>query len=191
MEFPTLKSDRLLLKKLTQDYMKEVYDHFHDEQVNQYVDFEPTQTLEDAKEIIDWGLNLYHNTKGILWGIFRRDEDIFIGQINYVLRADQNFTGKIHRAEIGFDLTPAFWGKGYMSEAIKLSNEYIFNEMEINRIEAIVHPLNTRARRTLERTGFKKEGILREYVLFKEAFWDMLCYSLLKTEWRLNAEDAT
>jgi ribosomal-protein-alanine N-acetyltransferase len=191
MEFPTLKSNRLLLKRLTQDYIKEVYDHFHNEEVNKYVDFEPVQTLEDAKEIIDWGLNLYQNNNGILWGIFKRDKDIFIGQINYVLRADLNFTGKIHRAEIGFDLSPAFWGNGYMSEATKLGNEYIFNEMKINRIEAIVHLLNTRAHRTLEKIGFEKEGILREYVQFKGVFWDMLCYSLLKKEWRLNAEHFT
>jgi len=188
MEFPTLKSDRLVLKKLTQDRLKEVYSHFRDEQVNQYVDFEPVQTLEDAREIIDWGLNLYRNNKGILWGVFRKDKDIFIGQINYVLRADENFTGRIHRAEIGFDLTPPFWGKGYMSEALKLSNEYVFNQMEINRIEAIVHPLNTKAHRILEKIGFKKEGILREYVLFKGAFWDMFCYSLLKKEWTVHAE---
>lgn len=182
MEFPILKSDRLLLKRLTQDYLKEVYDHFHNEEVNKYVDFEPVQTLEEAKKIIDWGLNLYRNNKGMLWGIFKRDKDIFLGQINYVLRADLNFTGIIHRAEIGLDLSPTFWGYGYMSEAIRVGNDYIFHVMGINRIEAIVHPLNTRAQKTLERIGFKKEGILREYVQHKGVFWDMLCYSLLKSE---------
>jgi len=186
MKFPILKSKRLVLKELTQDYVNEVYNHFHDEQVSKYVDFEPVQTLEDAIEIIDWGLNLYQNNRGILWGIFRGDKDIFIGQINYVPRADENFTGEVHRAEIGFDLTPTFWGRGYMSEAINLANEYVFDQMKINRIEAIVHPLNTRAHRTLEKAGFKKEGILREYVLFRGAFWDMFCYSLLKKEWKSN-----
>ena len=183
MEFPVLESSRLVLRKLTHNYIDEVYNHFSNEQVNRYVDFESAQSLEDAKEIIDWGLNLLQNNNGILWGIFKKDKEIFLGQINYVLKADDNFNGNIHRAEIGFDLTPAFWGNGYMSEAIKAGNTFIFDEMDINRIEAIVHILNTKAHKTLERIGFKKEGILREYVQYKGEFWDMVYYSLLKKEW--------
>jgi len=183
MEFPVLESNRLVLKKLTHNYIDEVYNHFSDEQVNKYVDFESAQSLEDAKEIIDWGLNLFQNNNGILWGIFKKDKEVFLGQINYVLKADDNFNRNIHRAEIGFDLTPVFWGNGYMSEAIKVCNTFIFDEMNINRIEAIVHSLNTKAHKILESIGFKKEGILREYVQYKGEFWDMLYYSLLKKEW--------
>ena len=32
-------------------------------------------------------------------------------------------------------------------------------------------------------TGFKKEGVLRNYVLWDDKHWDFVLYSLLKHEW--------
>ena len=69
-----------------------------------------------------------------------------------------------------------------MSSSIKLANNYVFNEIGINRIEAIFHPQNKRAHATLEKLGFLKECVLREYVLYKNNYWDMVLFSLLKKD---------
>jgi len=182
MNFPILQDESVILKQLTREYGVDVLKHFSNEEVNKFVDFDKMSTIEETNEIIDWGLSLFKNNNGILWGIFRKSDNVFMGQLNYVLRVDNNFEGKKHRAEIGFDLSPSFWGNGYMSASIKLANNYVFNEMGMNRIEAIVHPLNTRAHTTLRKIGFSKEGILREYVLYHNNYWDMVLFSLLKKE---------
>jgi [ribosomal protein S5]-alanine N-acetyltransferase len=182
MEFPILKNEEIILKQLTHEYINEVFNHFSQDEVNKYTGNDSTKTIDEAKSIIDWGANLFPNNVGILWGIFRKTDNVFMGELNYVKRATDNNLSKAFRAEIGYDLTPEYWGKGYVSAAIKLGNEFVFNEMGINRIEALSHPLNIRSHNTLERNRFTREGILKEFAMYQHGYQDLMMFSLLKKD---------
>ena len=183
--FPEIKTERLELKKLTSDHVESVFQHFASEEVNKYVDFDPAESVDDAQEIIDWGLGLYKGNNGILWGIFKKEDGTFIGQVNYVNRASDNFTDGVHRVEVGFDLSPQYWGNGYMKEAMINTISWIFDSYKIgiSRIEAIINVKNQRAKKLVSNIGFMEEGVLREYVKWKDEFWDMSLYSLIKKDW--------
>jgi ribosomal-protein-alanine N-acetyltransferase len=183
--FPEIETARLELRKLTTEHVAFVFQHFAFEEVNKYVDFDAAESVEDAREIIDWGLSLYKENHGILWGIFRKKDGQFIGQVNYVHRVSDNFTNHVHRVEVGFDLSPGYWGQGYMQEAMIKTISWIFNayKVKINRIEAIINVENQRAKKLVSNIGFTEEGVLREYVKWKNEFWDMSLYSLIKKDW--------
>lgn len=182
-EFPQLGTDRLVLRELTLDEADIIFPHFANEEVVRYEDSKPVANVKDVTDIIEWGRNIANKNAGILWGIFRKGDGAFLGQINYVVRPDNNFDGTVHRAEIGFDLTPHYWGNGYISEAISRVLEFIFNSTEINRIEAIVHTDNSRSLNVLTRLGFHSEGILREYVKWEGEYWDMALLTMLRRDW--------
>jgi ribosomal-protein-alanine N-acetyltransferase len=182
-EFPQLDTDRLVLRELGLHDAVIVLPHFANEEVVRYEDAEPAASIKDATEIIEWGRNLASNKTGALWGIFRKGDGAFLGQINYVARRDNNFTGATHRAEIGFDLTPQYWGNGYASEAITRVTGFIFSCTGIGRIEAIVHVENSRCLRVLERLGFRREGVMHEYVVWRGEPWDMALLAMLKRDW--------
>jgi ribosomal-protein-alanine N-acetyltransferase len=182
-EFPQLDTERLVLRELTLDDADFIFPHFANEEVVRYEDAKPAANIKDVTDIIEWGRNLASHKTGILWGISRKGDGAFLGQINYVVRPDNNFIGTRHRAEIGFDLTPHYWGNGYVSEAISHVIEFIFNCTEINRIEAIVHTENSRSLNVLTRLGFCREGILREYVKWEGEYWDMALLTMLKRDW--------
>ncbi|MFH1313633.1 MAG: GNAT family protein [Candidatus Eisenbacteria bacterium] len=184
-DFPVIETERLVLKQMTVSHLDSVFQHFADEEVNRYVDFDPVESIADAQEIIDWGISLYMNNNGILWGIFNKESGRFLGQVNFVNRASGNFTGNVHRAEIGFDLSPQYWRNGYMTEAIISSISWIFDtyKIGIRRIEAIINKNNQRAKTLVLNVGFTEEAVLREYVQWKDEFWDMSLFSLLKHEW--------
>jgi len=182
-EFPQLDTERLVLRELTLDDADFIFPHFANEEVVRYEDAKPAANIKDVTDIIEWGRNLASNKTGILWGISRKGDGAFLGQINYVVRPDNNFLGTRHRAEIGFDLTPHYWGNGYVSEAISHVIEFIFNCTEINRIQAIVHTENSRSLNVLTRLGFCREGILREYVKWEGEYWDMALLTMLKRDW--------
>ena len=143
----------------------------------------PAVSIKDITDIIGWGNYLIDKRAGTLWGIFRKEDRAFLGTINFVARRDNNFAGMVHRAEIGYDLTPRYWGNGYISEAIRSVIDYILSSTEINRIEAITHNENIRTLNVLSRLGFHKEGILREYVQWQGEYWDMALFSMLKKDW--------
>lgn len=88
--------------------------------------------------------------------------------------------------EIGFELSPAAMGMGYMREALELVLEFGFGTMGLNRIEALCHPDNLRAERLLEGLGFRQEGLLRQYRHTASGYQDVQIYSLLCGEGAQN-----
>jgi ribosomal-protein-alanine N-acetyltransferase len=55
--------------------------------------------------------------------------------------------------------------------------------MGLNRVEALVYVENHASIRLLERLGFKKEGLLRQYFRRDDTYFDHWLLSLLKAEW--------
>ncbi len=68
------------------------------------------------------------------------------------------------RAEIGYWLTPAAEGNGYMTTAVDLLCRWLFDHLQIGRIELITSPANLPSQRVAQRVGFQREGLLRGYL---------------------------
>ncbi|WP_143522615.1 GNAT family N-acetyltransferase, partial [Pseudomonas sp. 2822-17] len=68
------------------------------------------------------------------------------------------------RAEIGYEIHPDFWRKGYTSEAVKEVISYGFEGLDLNRIGAVVFIENQASNQLLSKMGFQREGILRDYM---------------------------
>jgi ribosomal-protein-alanine N-acetyltransferase len=112
------------------------------------------------------------------WGIARRTDDALLGTVTlYNLDLDHR------RAEMGYALDRAHWGRGYMQEALHALLEFSFNVLDLHRIEADVDPRNAASIRTLERLGFQREGYLRERWQVNGEIQDALFYGLLRSDW--------
>lgn len=86
------------------------------------------------------------------------------------------------KVEVGYELSKAVWGRGYASEVINSLLNYAFLDLDINRVEAKVEPLNTNSIKTLRRLNFTFEGTLRQVEKSKGKFIDLNVYSKLKTD---------
>lgn len=91
----------------------------------------------------------------------------------------------IHRltAEIGYYIAEDYWGRGIMTEAVKMACEYVFAKSDIIRIYAEPFAYNTASCRVLEKAGFQCEGTLRQNAVKNGKVLDMKMYSLLKEEY--------
>jgi RimJ/RimL family protein N-acetyltransferase len=87
------------------------------------------------------------------------------------------------RAEIGYTLDRAHWSQGYMGEALRALLGHAFGPLGLNRIEADIDPRNASSARTLERLGFKAEGLLRDRWIVSGETSDSAIYGLLRREW--------
>ena len=90
-------------------------------------------------------------------------------------------------ADIGYELAPEHWRRGYATEAARAIVSFGFRELKVHRISSWCIAENTASVRVAERLGFKLEGRLRENDYFKDRWWDSLLYALLENEWRTNA----
>jgi len=87
------------------------------------------------------------------------------------------------RAELGFVLGRAYWGQGFMREALEAVCEHAFSAMAIRRLEAEVNPANEPSNGLLRRIGFRLEGTLRKRWVGKGIPYDTNFYGFLAEEW--------
>jgi ribosomal-protein-alanine N-acetyltransferase len=55
--------------------------------------------------------------------------------------------------------------------------------MNLNRVEALIMPGNIASEKVLLKLGFQCEGLLRQYAYFKDSFYDLQMFALLKQDW--------
>jgi RimJ/RimL family protein N-acetyltransferase len=88
----------------------------------------------------------------------------------------------VHRltAEMGYYIAETHWGKGIVTDAIKLTCAYVFENTDIVRIFAEPYANNTASCRVLEKAGFQLEGILRKNAIKNEQMMDMQMYAIIR-----------
>jgi RimJ/RimL family protein N-acetyltransferase len=92
------------------------------------------------------------------------------GRMAFAIEIDREVVGTIgisihdHKAEIGYWLGRKYWGKGIMTDVVKETTKYGFNELGLRRMYALVFPHNKASMRVLEKAGYKFEGILLKNV---------------------------
>jgi RimJ/RimL family protein N-acetyltransferase len=83
---------------------------------------------------------------------------------------------------------PAYWGKGYGSDAVRLMLRYAFHELNLYRVGISTIAYNTRAARSFEKCGFRPEGASREIIHRDGKRFDLLMFGLLRHEWEAMQE---
>ena len=179
-EFPRFETERLVLRRITVEDAVDILDHYSQEAVTHFLDIESIHTRAEAEQIIGFFERGYQEGRWIRWGIEFKQTGHLIGTAGF-----NNW--ELHRGfygEIGFDLSSEYWGQGIMIEALEPLIQFGFEEIGLNRIEALVMLHAEQAMNVLEKLGFIPEGIRREYGFWKGRYWDELCYSLLRREWK-------
>jgi [ribosomal protein S5]-alanine N-acetyltransferase len=87
------------------------------------------------------------------------------------------------KAEIGLTINYNYWNKGYATSVIKDLLKIGFEDLKLNRIEGFVQPKNIASKRVLEKTGFIKEGYLRQNSKYYNKLKDEEIYAILKKDY--------
>lgn len=173
--FPILETERLILREITKEDVIEIFACFSNEQVTRYYGAEPFQKIEQAAELIEHFSKNYEEKRGVRWGIVKKKTKRLIGTVGF------NTWSTTHkRAEIGYEIHPDEWRKGYTTEAISKILSYGFNEMGLTRIGAVVFTENEASNKLLTKLGFHTEGILKNYMYQSGIPHDTYIYSILK-----------
>lgn len=92
------------------------------------------------------------------------------------------------RGEIGYVTAAHCWGKGIVTQAVKLAVSAVFQDLpDLERIEGLVEPQNLASQRVLEKVGFVKEGLLSRYLNFKGKTRDFYVYRILSADFAVEA----
>lgn len=176
---PVITTSRLVLRWISEDDIDGLYEVFSDPQVMRYWSSAPLANREAAAELQREIAAGNENDSMFKWGLALRDSNSVIGTTTlFNLNLDNE------RAELGYAMGSAHWGKGYMNEALRALVAHAFEVMNLRRLEADVDPRNAASIRTLERLGFQREGFLRERWHVNGEIQDAFFYGLLRHEWQ-------
>lgn len=175
--FPTLETDRLVLRRIERSDLETMYRLQSDPEVVRYFGRDPHTRIEQTEEWlykIESGLK---DATSIRWGITLRGSPELIGSTGFWRWNQPHF-----HAEIGYELAHAHWGRGIMVEAIRKTLVFGFSTMNLHRVEANIDPDNQGSRRVLEKLGFQREAFMRENWFYQDRFTSTALYGLLKRE---------
>lgn len=182
IEFPVLQTERLVLRGFRDSDAPAVFSIFSRDIVTTYHNAETMRSIEQAEKLVRVRASLFGNGLGIRWGIALRERrDVIIGSCGYY-----NLNKAFRSAEIGYDLHPAYWRQGIMTEALAAVIGYGFGKgffFPLNRIDALTHVEHEASAGLLERLGFQEEGLRREFGYWKGQFHDLRSFSLLHGDW--------
>jgi RimJ/RimL family protein N-acetyltransferase len=144
-------------------------------------------------EFNDFGMPLGPLPRDVLAaGPLRNDHN---GMLVVELIADRSLIGTIgwHRVmygpnpesaawNIGISLIPEARGKGYGTEAQRQMAAYLFETTGVNRVEASTDVENLPEQRSLEKAGYRREGVQRGAQYRAGAFHDLIVYSRLRDD---------
>jgi ribosomal-protein-alanine N-acetyltransferase len=142
-----------------------------DGEINKYLDRPASKTIEDAIDFITRVNENINNKNSLYWTITLGDKNNLVGTICLFSFSDESGT-----CEIGYELLPAFQGKGVMKEAAEKVIDFAFNNIQVKKIEAIVHRNNQRSINLLEKIFFRNTGKTND------ANPELVCYCLTNTD---------
>jgi ribosomal-protein-alanine N-acetyltransferase len=174
--FPILETKRLLLRKPEMTDSAQVFKMRSDETAMKFIGKPVQKDESESVKLLEVFLTELDANRGITWAIaLKEDPAVLIGTIGFWRMIPEH-----HRAEIGYMLLPEHFGKGYITEAIKTTLEYGFNNMKLHSVEAHIDPENIGSSSVLVKNGFVKEAHFKENFYDKGVFRDSAIYSRLQ-----------
>ena len=151
--FPYLTTERLQLRPLSMDDAPEIYLLRSDEKHNEFIDRPRATSLEDAEAFINRIEKLLSEGHSHFWVVSLKNRAELIGTLML-----WNFDKERNTAEIGYELLPAYYGQGIMTEALPAVLEFAFNTLKLSKIEARTHEHNIRSSALLLKFGFARDA---------------------------------
>lgn len=178
LKMPVVESERLRLRPIRLDDAPAMFAYASDPEVLKYLWWEPHTQLSQSEEAIRDRF-LTRPSLGVpeAYAIVWKANDQMIGTID---------VHTVHFGDVGvlgYVIHKDYWGKGVMSEALKLIVPVLFHHCGFYRVEINHSADNIASGKVIEHAGFVLEGRFRQRKVERDGHRsDYLYYGLLKDD---------
>lgn len=167
-EEPVVIADtkRLLIRELSEADIDNMYQIYQDPKIREFVDDIDDYKQAEKDKMRAYIKNVYSFYEYGLWGVFSKTTQGLIGRCGI---ENQVVDGK-EEIVLSYLLDSAHWGYGYALECCRAVLLYARDELNIERVVAVIDKRNIRSIHTAEKLGMKPEKELvyqnRDSVLY-------------------------
>ena len=162
---PVLETPRLTLRPFCLEDIEAYLRMVRDPEVCRYLGG-GLSDLPNERHVANWLRNingwLLQSKTVFTWCIERKEDKSFVGRVD--------LGGFVRKAvaDLAYYLVRENWGRGYATEAVTSVTAFGLDSLGLCRIQATVLPENAASLRVLEKSGYEREGLLRNYPFGKE-----------------------
>lgn len=169
-----IETERLILKEYNKDDIEAFYSLKSDKEVWIYSTFKPLTDRKEAVALLDCILSNRKNTYPDFLALFEKKTMQYIGEAG-IIGSNPNAS----RGEVGYNLLPEYWKRGYATEILSAIVKWAFQDRQYERLEALALECNTASCKVLEKCGFQKEGVLRNFNKWEYGFRNVNYYGMI------------
>lgn len=174
----TLETDRLILRRYVTEDAAAMYRNWaSDPEVTKYLRWPAHTSQQISQRVIDDWLTQYAKPDVYHWVIVLKANGEPIGDIAVV-----DMKERISMAHIGYCIGRAWWHQGITSEALQAVMDFLFDTVNVNRIESMHDPRNVHSGNVMKKCGMKYEGTMRSADWSNQGICDACYYALLKED---------
>ena len=146
MNTPELETERLILRRFTENDLEAFYQIYSDEEVNTFLPWFPLKTMEEARRFYESRYETKYREKSAYnYAVCLKTDNIPIGYVNVSMNDSFDF---------GYGLRREFWHRGIITEAGKSVVEQL-RKAGIPYITATHDVNNPRSGAVMKRLGMK------------------------------------
>ncbi|MCJ8005930.1 GNAT family N-acetyltransferase [Lederbergia wuyishanensis] len=175
-----IKGNGIILREIVEQDWNDIHTYAALPEVSRFQSWGPN-TEEETKAFVKQILNEAKVQPRLryAYAIIEKENSTMIGSCELNIRDIPNRIG-----EVAYIIHPAYWRKGYATEAAKQMIEFGFGTFNLHRIFATCDTRNIASAKVLGKIGMTLEGRMREDLLIKDGWRDSYLYSVLDHEWK-------
>ena len=175
-DLPTLKTERLILRKVRRRDAADIFAYAQDEEVARHVLWDAHRSIRDTRGYIRYLRGQYAAGEPSSFVMELRATGRVIGTIGFMSYSEEH-----NCAEVGYSMGRPWWHQGLMTEALREVLRFSFDEMELHRVEARHELDNPASGRVMARCGMIREGTLHGAVWNKGRYVDVAVWAAVKS----------
>lgn len=177
MDFQVLKTNRLILREMTENDFEFLL-KLETRPENKKYEMEGIQDRDSIIKECQWYLEEVNNLpKSGAIKFIVLIEDTRIGFVSLKCNWEE-----VQEWEIGYSFLREYWGNGYASESTKRVIDFAFKDLLIHKLVAFINSENTASVSLTKRLGMVQEGYLREVRMINGKWNDEYVFALLKSD---------
>lgn len=172
-EMKNIETTNFKLRQIKLEDYEYIYDIYSDEETLKYQCPLPIRSLEEAKAYTEKIIEKSNKDKNFIrWVVTRKEENKVLGVCSLYKVGE--------KIEIGCMLNRLYCRQNIMTEVLANVIDFVKNNLNINTIEASIHPQNIASIKLCEKLGFKKIAIKETIIINKKTnkYEDRVVYQL-------------
>lgn len=173
---PDLEASRVQLRKWSHDDLDCVAEAATDPEIPRGTTVPAQYTEAAGREWIERQWSRQTSGEGLSLAVVDLETGDAVGLVYLGLRRPEG------HCELGYWLVPSARGRRLGAEAVRLASRWVLRETDVYRLYAHVVPTNAPSLAVMRACGFTREGVLRSYLRYPDAVFDVVSFSLLDTD---------